>query len=417
MGRIEIIGGKPLEGRIKVSGAKNEALKIIALSVLVQSKFTVSNVPDILDIRKQLEIFKDLGGQFTLSDDTLVLDGTGINKSVLKNGLATKLRASIVFLGPLLARFREVTVPFPGGCAIGRRPIETHLKAFKDLGAKVSCSHENYIITHKEFTTNKVRLEEQSVTATENVLLFLSYFEQEFEISNCAIEPEIMALCQILNDAGAKVSLTGEREIKILGTRELKLENATVISDRIEAFSYLIGFLITGGTGEIVNFPASYMKFPLEKLKQAGAKFTISGNQATILPCQKFKAFKLKTAPYPGFPTDMQSPMSLLAAKAEGTSIINEALFENRLTYIKQLKEMGLRAKILNKHKVEISGPSEITGAKIEALDLRSGITLVLAALSASGKSIIAKGEIIDRGYEDLRGKLTSIGADIKCYD
>ncbi len=412
MGRFEVIGGKKLNGTISVSGAKNEALKIIPLAILIQKKFVVRNVPDIADIRKQLEIFEDLGGKYNFKDNILTLDGTSATKNQLKNGLATKLRASIVYLGPILARYKKVIVPFPGGCAIGQRPIDSHLEAFKALGAKVKCEGERYEITHEEFTSNKIRLFEPSVTATENILLFTANFEETFTIENCAIEPEIMALCEVLKKAGAEIDLAGDRTIVITGSSELSLDEIEIMPDRIEAFSYLVGFLVTGGEGTIKNFPAFAMKEPLQLLKQCGAKFTFSENEVKVESNGTYKPFKIETAPYPGFPTDMQSPMSLIAALADGESIIKETMFENRLAYINELEKMGLKAKVTG-NTASIAGPVKLSGARIVSLDLRSGITLVLASLMAQGKSIINNSEIIDRGYEDLVEKLSLLGAEI----
>lgn len=416
MGRLEIIGKKPLTGEVKISGAKNEALKVIPFSILARDGFVLKNVPDIADIRKQLEIFEDLGGKYDFHDNTLFLDGREVQKTALKNGLATKLRSSIVFLGPLLARFSRVTIPFPGGCAIGQRPIDSHLKAFEDLGAKVECQNESYEISFNGFTNKEITLSEQSVTATENILMFLCGFEEDFIINNCALEPEIIALTEIMKQAGAKIEIQ-DRTFKIKGSKDLALQEAEIISDRIEAFSYLVGFLITGGEGKIINFPAKYMELPLDKLKSIGANFVLDGDNLIVRRSDELKPFEISTAPYPGFPTDMQSPMSLLAAFADGTSIINETMFENRLGYIKELQKMGLKAELVDNHTAKIEGASELNGAEIEALDLRSGITLVLAALAANGKSVIEKGEIIDRGYEKLTEKLTALGASVTQYD
>jgi UDP-N-acetylglucosamine 1-carboxyvinyltransferase len=416
MGRLEIEGLKPLAGDVEVSGAKNEALKVVPFSILTDGEFALKNVPDIADIRKQLEIFEDLGGKYTFKDNLLRLDGTDVTKTVLKNGLATKLRASVVFLGPLLARFSRVTIPFPGGCTIGMRPIDSHLEAFKALGAEVECREEAYHLTFKDFKSKKIKLTEQSVTATENILLFLSNFDDDFVVSNCAIEPEVIGLVDIMNKAGAKITVQ-DREFRIRGSKNLALKEAEIIPDRIEAFSYLVGFIITGGQGKIKNFPAEYMELPLKKLKEAGAKFKLQGSTLIVERSSELKPFTIKTETYPGFPTDMQSPMSLIAAFAYGKSKITESMFENRLGYIKELQKMGLVAGLIDKHNVEISGPSSLVGARIEALDLRSGITLVLAALAADGKSVIDKGEVIDRGYEDLTKKLTGLGAKVKKYD
>lgn len=417
MERLEVTGGYPLTGSVKISGAKNEALKVIALAVLVKNKFTATSVPDIADIRSQLKIFDFLGGESEFSDGELTLDGSDIDKNNLDNDIAKKLRASIVFLGPLLARFSSVTLPFPGGCAIGRRPIDTHLKAFQELGAKIKKTDDSYEISFDRFSSNEVNFSEPSVTATENILMFLAAFDEDFTINNCAVEPEIQALIDILNKAGAKISQTADRSFSVRGNSNLKLDKVAMIPDRIEAFSYLIGFLVTGGSGMIEDFPADQMQIPLEKLRSIGAEFKIEGNKAIVENSSHFRPFSIATAPYPDFPTDMQSPMSLIAILADGTSKINETMFENRLGYIKELKKMGLEAKLLNKHEAEITGPCHLKGAKIDALDLRSGITLVLAALAASGKSVILDGQIIDRGYEKLTEKLKGLGAQIERYD
>ncbi len=413
MERFEVTGRVPLLGEITISGAKNEALKVIPLAVLVKGAFVVSNIPDIADIRTQLEIFKGLGGKYEFSDNVLQLDGTDVNKSNLEGGLATKLRASIVYAGVLLSRFKTVTIPFPGGCAIGRRPIDTHIQAFVDLGAKGVKKDDNYILSFESFKTKSISLAEQSVTATENVLMFLCAFDDEFEVKNCAIEPEVEDLVRIINNAGAKITRK-DRTFTIRGNSQLHLKEEEIIADRIEAFSYLVAFIVTLGSGTINNFPSDYMKRPLEELKKCNAKFKVGQNKLEVLKNDVLKPFQIKTGPYPEFPTDMQSPMSLIAVKAQGMSRINETMFENRLGYISELKKMGLLAKVKNKQTVEITGGNQLEGAKINSLDLRSGITLILASMMASGKSEINNAQIIDRGYEDIVGKLTKIGALIK---
>lgn len=413
MERFEVTGGAPLCGAIKISGAKNEALKVIPLAVLVGSEFEIQNIPDIADIRTQLEIFKGLGGKYKFTDNVLRLDGAGINNSNLAGGLATKLRASIVYAGVLLARFKTVTIPFPGGCAIGRRPIDTHIQAFVDFGAKLTKDGDNYILNFENFQTKSISLIERSVTATENVLMFLSGFNDEFVVKNCAIEPEIEDLVRIINNAGATIK-RNDRTFTIRGNNELRLTQDKIIPDRIEAFSYLVAFIVTGGSGTIDNFPADYMKKPLEVLKKCKAKFKISRDKLEVLKNDQLESFQIKTGPYPGFPTDMQSPMSLIAAKAQGRSQIEETMFENRLGYIKELKKMGLQAEVKDKQTVEIVGGNKLKGADIDSLDLRSGITLILGALMAGGISTINNAQIIDRGYENIILKLTKIGALVK---
>jgi UDP-N-acetylglucosamine 1-carboxyvinyltransferase len=414
MTSFEIIGSKKLSGHVKISGAKNEALKLIPLSLILQEKVKISNVPRIADIFAQLSIIKDLGAKVKFVGNNLTIDTTYVSSSNIKSDAANKLRASIVYLGPLVARFGEVSCPLPGGCLIGARSIDTHKDAFSQLGAEIKETDCSIKIKLSKLKQNHVRLKEQSVSATENMLLFAAAKTEKITIENCAIEPEIMHLIGLLNKAGAKIQKKDERVFEIIGSDKLKISAAEVIPDRIEAGSYTVAILATGGEGKISPFPASALGSFLEVLKDAGANFKIKGDQIQIFKTEVFKPFTIRTAPYPGFPTDLQSPISLIASRANGVSTIEETMFENRLVYLKELQKMGLKVNFLSSQKAEIYGPATLKSHNIHSLDLRSGMTLLIAALMAQGKTIIAQAENIDRGYEDVVGKLRSLGAQIK---
>lgn len=414
MASLEIVGGKKLSGHVKISGAKNEALKLIPLSLILRGPLNLSNVPRIADIFAQLSIIEDLGAKVKFVGNNLTIDATYVSSPNIKSDAAGKLRASIVYLGPLLARFGEVSCPRPGGCLIGARPIDTHKDAFSQLGAEIKEADGLIEIKLPKLKQNYICLKEQSVSATENMLLFAAATEEKITIENCAIEPEIMHLIYVLNKAGAKIVKKNKRIFEITGSKKLKVSTIEVIPDRIEAGSYLIAILATGGEGRISPFPTQYLKSFLNVLQNSGANFEIKGNQIQVFKTQVFKPFKIKTAPYPGFPTDLQSPISLIASCANGTSTIEETMFENRLVYLEELHKMGLKVKFLSPQKAKIYGPAALKSQNIHSLDLRSGMTLLIAALIAQGKTVIAQAENIDRGYEDVVGKLKSLGAQIK---
>jgi UDP-N-acetylglucosamine 1-carboxyvinyltransferase len=417
MAIFEIEGGIPLKGTVSISGAKNEALKLIAFAVSLNGKVICRNVPDISDIKSQLKIFEKLGGTYYFENNILELDSTEIKSFKVDRDIGCKLRASIVFMGPLLARFKYADIPFPGGCVIGARPIDTHLDAFRQLGARIDETDQYVKLSLDKITNNVVNLTEQSVSATENVLLFASSVVEEIVINNCAIEPEIIDLIEKLNSAGASITKLSERSFKVVGSIDLNLSECCVISDRIEAGSYLIAFIATGGEGRINNFPAKQLASFMDIINSLGARTEVDGSDLLVYPSPELKPFEISTAPYPGFATDLQSPMALIASIANGKSTINELMFENRLGYIDELKKMGLNATIQNKHKAIITGPSKLNATEIESLDLRSGMTILIAALMAEGKSRIMKAELIDRGYEKVVEKLSALGARITRHD
>lgn len=414
MARFVIEGPAKLKGKIKVSGTKNEALKLIAFSIMLQKPIVLENTPNILDVTKQLEIFDSMGGLHRLKYHKLYLDSTKLSKTRLASTVARKLRASIVFIGPLLARFGKVTFPLPGGCLIGARPIDTHTDAFKQLGAQVE--EKNLLLTIKleKPLTNKVVLKEQSVTATENVVMYCAGVEQEITIQNCAVEPEIVHLCEIVKKAGAKVEGIGTKKIKIRGSKNLKINRVKILSDRIEAATFVIALLATKSEGVVYPYPKENLVPFNELLRKTGANVSFKGEKAYVGKFKPLKPFKITTAVHPGFPTDLQSPTSLLALIANGISEINETMYENRLIYLNLLEKMGMKVRLLDNHHATITGPGQLKATKITSLDLRSGITMIIAGLMAEGKTIVENGQIIDRGYEHIEQKLTKLGANIK---
>lgn len=414
MARMLIEGKTPLRGKIKVSGAKNEALKLIPFSIILDSPVKISNVPRITDVQTELKILESIGAKYKFEDGVLRIDSTSIKTAEIKTKLAKKLRASIVLAGPLLARFGKVFCPYPGGCLIGARPLDTHVDAFKQLGAMVRENKDHLFISLAKPGSFKVVLKERSVSATENIALYCAATEGVFEISNCAEEPEIVELMKVLKRAGAKIEGIGTPNLKITGNKLLHLDEVSVMSDRIEAATFIIALIATGGEGSVSPVRRDGLELFFKTLEDCGANVTIEGNSAIVKASPDLKPFKIKTGPQPEFPTDLQSPMSLVAGCANGVSTINETMFENRLMYLDELKKMGLKAEIISSHEAKIQGPSSFKATEIRSLDLRSGITMLIAAIMADGKTIIENSELIDRGYERVDEKFRHLGAKIK---
>lgn len=413
MARFVINGGKPLGGRFFVSGAKNEALKLAAFSILFENKILIRNTPRIDDVFSILKIIEELGGKYDFNGNDLSIDSRNI-KSYKISRLSKKLRASIVLLGPILAKFGQVECPYPGGCVIGARSIETHLDAFRQLGANIVEAPDKIAIVLKKPLSKKVTLLEKSVTATENIIIYACGIDSPIEISNCAIEPEIMHLLKTAENSGVKVKKISERCFEITGSRRLDAKTFDVIPDRIEAGTFAIALIATGGEGVVAPYPARDLGAFTKVLKSCNAKIEIDGDTLKVYKSKSLKPFKIKTAPYPGFPTDLQSPMALIAAVANGISEINETMFENRLSYLNELKKIGLRVTFFGNQKAKVEGPATFKPTRIKSLDLRSGITLLIAALMTAGQTTIENAELIDRGYENVEKKFEKVGANIK---
>jgi len=416
MAKLIIEGGTPLNGELVVGGAKNEVLKLIPLGIILDGSLRVNNAPRINDVFTQLEIFKSLGGRVSFEGQTIDLDASSINSFEVDKALLERLRASIVFAGALLARFGQTTISCPGGCVIGARSIDTHLDAFRQAGVNIKTENDTHILIASSPAQKRleIHLKEKSVTATENLILYLAKGKLEATVSNIAIEPEVMDLIDVINRAGGKIEMSGENQIEIEGRENLSLDSVEALPDRIEAGSLAIAITATGGEGSVYPYPAKHLETFTKVLQDCNINISVQDDRATISKSSDIKPFQIETAPYPGFPTDLQSPMSLIAAIATGKSTIDEKMFDNRLGYINELKAMGLNAEIIGTNRVEIDGPTQFTARDIESLDLRSGITVLIAAMMADGESVLNKAEIVDRGYENIEVKLNKAGARIK---
>lgn len=413
MTNLIISGGNALSGDVRIGGSKNEVLKLIAASVCVKSRVVLTNVPRISDVDVMLEILGNLGAKYELSENTLSIDCRDLTNATLDDSLAGKLRASIVLVGPFLARFGKIKICYPGGDLIGSRPIDTHLDAFRDLGATTTEENSFVELEFKILKSNRVKLKERSVTATENILLFASALDETIEIENCAIEPEILHLCDFLRSCGANITLL-DRKFIIKGTGNMVSDGFRAMPDRIEAGTYITAILATGGSGRLLGVDPSSMRVILDLFKSIGAKIAEDKDIITVEKIADLKPFHISTGVYPEFPSDMQAPLSVLAAKINRTSTIEENLYKNRFNHLKEMGKLGLKYKIIDENHAEIYGPCDLTGAEIDVTDLRAGATAVLAGLIASGETTVKGIEIIERGYEKIEDKLSELGAIIK---
>lgn len=418
MSRFIITEGKPLKGKVRISGAKNSVLPIIAASLLAEGRSVIDEIPYLNDVRIMCELIESLGAKVELSDDRLRL---GINCGTLSNAtapyeLVNKLRASFLVMGPLLARTGATRISLPGGCAIGSRPVDLHLKGFTAMGATITQGH-GYIEarTRGRLQGAKIYLDFPSVGATENIMMAGALAEGQTIIENAAIEPEVVDLATYLTSMGADIKGAGTDTIKINGVRSLTAANHAIIPDRIEAGTFMVAAAVTGGDVMIENVVPDHLKPVSAKLKEAGIE--ISEELTSIhVKAGELKAVDIKTHPYPGFPTDMQSQMTSLLSRACGTSMVIETIFENRFMHISELKRMGANIKVEGRSAI-IEGCERLTGAQVKATDLRAGAALVIAGLAAEGRTEITDIEHIERGYMNMEDKLASLGANIKKED
>jgi UDP-N-acetylglucosamine 1-carboxyvinyltransferase len=414
MQKLEVFGAKKLKGQIKISGSKNASLPILAASLLSNDKTTLKNLPQVRDIETMLSLLESLGAKIKINKDKITIDNSKQKKEFASYNLVKTMRAGILVLGPLLAKFGSAKVSLPGGCAIGTRPIDVHLKALSKLGVKYKID-QGYVIANapKGLKGNNIRFSKISVGATENLIIAASLARGTTKLSNCAIEPEIKDLVNFLNKMGCKIKWTSSRTIKIIGVKKIKKINYSVMFDRIEAGTYLIAAAITKGNLLIKNIIPKIIKTEIDILKKIGSKIVIKKKQVHIIGGKKIRNIKIKTAPYPGFPTDLQAQIMVLLCKANKNSIIEENIFENRFMHVAELNRMG--AKILtNGNKAIVEGNINFAPAELMATDLRASVSLILAALTAKGKSIINRIYHLDRGYENIEKKLRKVGARIK---
>lgn len=414
MSKFVIDGGKPLNGEIKVSGSKNAALPILAATLLGKGDFLISNVPRIKDVTIMLKILEFLGAKVKRSADTVLINTDKVNRYDPPEELVSQMRASILLVGPLLARFGKAEVVAPGGCNIGSRRVDTHLRGFKALGVKISVGKNKLILNaNGGLKSGRIILEEMSVTATENILMAAVLASGKTEIRLCAMEPHVVDLENFLVKMGAKIKGVGSHSLHIEGKKSLKATKHKVISDMIEAGTYITAGAVTGGELKVVNCDPGQLDYFLAKLTQAGVKFEIGKNFIKVLPSKNINPVYIKTDCYPGFATDFQAIFAVLLTKAQGKSILFETMFEGRFNYVQELQKMGAKIEMIDPHKVKVTGPTKLKGSDLISFDLRAGATMILAALAAEGKSVISDIELIDRGYEKIETKLRKIGADI----
>ena len=415
MKKFVIQGGGPLKGTIRVKGAKNSALKILAACLLSDKKWTVSNVPQIEDVFRQLELLKGLGIEVkNRTKGVYQLRANNIQTTSLEPSIAQKSKGSIVMAGPLLARCGEVSFPHPGGCVIGQRPRDIFVDGFKAFGAQVKENRKGYHLKTKQLKGTKFVFPLVSVTATETMILTAVLAKGKTTLINAACEPEIPLLAQFLNKCGAKIKGAGTPFIEIEGVDSLTGGKYRVVPDRIEAGGFVILGLATNSSIEITDLDPEHLDVLWYILEKTGADLKINKRSVIVKPGSKLKAVNIKTHEYPGFVTDLQAPFTVLMTQAKGTALIQETIFDGRLFYTDMLNQMGAKITMCDPHRVIVQGPTKLYGRSLLSPDLRAGIALVIAALIAQGESVIENVYQIDRGYEKIEERLQKLGADIK---
>ena len=413
MKRIIIEGNKPLSGKIKIGGAKNSVVALIPAAIMAKGTVHITNVPNISDKDALIEILKLLNVKVETKKDIIDIDASCMTNTVIPEALSNKLRASYYFMGSLLARYKHVEMYFPGGCNIGSRPIDLHLKGFEALGATITKEDTKYIIDAKKLTGANIFLDFASVGATINIMIAATMAEGTTTISNAAREAEIVNIADLLNNMGAKISGAGTEEITIEGVKELHGAEIKVIPDRIEAGTYIIMGALLGDNLEIDGMIPEHNIVLLNKLQEMGVNFKLNNHKMILNKSKNLKPTNVRTVVYPGFPTDLGQPMSVLLTQANGISIFEETIWENRMGHVKYLNQMGANIEAERQH-AKITGPTKLHGEVITATDLRAGAALVTAGLLAEGTTIINDAEHILRGYERIIKKLSHVGANIK---
>lgn len=417
-----LAGAKTLIGELSVGGAKNEALKVLAASVLFKDGFSLDNVPEIADVRQMISLLSQIGVETDhIDNNKYAFKISNELKSELPSDISKKLRASIVVTGPLLARLGEVIFPYPGGCVIGKRPIDIFLSSFKKMGAEITEEGETFRIKAKggKLKGAEIFFKNQSVTATETLMMAGVLAEGKTILKNCALEPEIISLGEWLNECGAKISGLGTSTIIIEGGSLLNGGGKThqTLPDRIEAGSFLILGVLAASSLTINKCVPGHLDSLISLLQEAGVEIETGKDWIKVTNKdvnKKFLAVDVKTHEYPGFPTDLQAPFAIFLTQTAGQSYLFETIFEGRLNYFEALTRMGAKAKVLDSHRAIIDGPTPLEGREIESPDLRAGLAYVLAAIIASGQSVVHNVEYIDRGYEEIEKRLAKLGLEIK---
>ncbi len=416
MDKIIIEGGKKLSGQVDISGAKNAVLPILAATLLTDEVSVIKNVPRVVDVYTMIKIIDSLGAETKQEDNKIEVKPASLREFTAPYSLVSTMRASICVLGPLLAKLGKVKVSMPGGCVIGPRPIDLHLKGLKALGAKITIDHGYIEACASTLKGTEVYLGGafgSSVLATANVMMAATLAEGTTIIENAACEPEIVDLAEFLIKMGAKIEGHSSPVIKIEGVRRLHGAEHEVIPDRIEAGTYMIAAAMTGSRLTLNNVKTSHLGVVIDKLKEAGVRFSKSDNMIEVLPSNHLRPIDVTTLPYPGFPTDLQAQMMALMSVTDGISIIIEKVYPRRFMHVSELNRMGAEIHLEGPHAI-VKGVKNLSGAPVMASDLRASAALVLAGLIAEGKTEISRIYHLDRGYENLEGKLSKIGASIR---
>jgi UDP-N-acetylglucosamine 1-carboxyvinyltransferase len=417
MDKFVIRGGNPLLGTVRVSGAKNAALPAMAAALLTEEPVILENIPQVRDIETERKLLAAMGAEVELgygrAQHRTTICCRNLAKAEASYELVKTMRASTLVLGPLVARMKEARVSLPGGCAIGARPIDLHIKGLEKLGAQITQAHGYIEARAKRLKGARVVFEKITVTGTEDLLMAATLAEGETVLENCAREPEVADLAALLNKMGARIEGAGTHMIRVQGVEKLHGARHRIIPDRIEAGTFLVAGALTGGDLNVAGCEPAHLTAIMQKLEEAGAKIRASGDAVRVMGEGRFRAADVNTEEYPGFPTDMQAQFMALATQADGTSVITENIFENRFMHALELVRMGANIKIEGRRAV-VRGKTPLSGAAVLASDLRASASLVLAALVADGETIIDRVYHIDRGYERIEEKLRSVGAQVK---
>ncbi len=412
MDKIVIAGGKPLKGEVMISGAKNAALPILAATLLAPGQHTLTNVPNLADIRTAKKLLGNMGVQFTAQGDALQVDSTDLVSWEAPYDLVKTMRAAVLVLGPLVARLGKARVSLPGGCAIGARPINLHLKGLEEMGVKVNLEHGYVQATVKRLEGAEIILDFPTVTGTENLLMAATLARGRTVIKNAAQEPEVSDLAKFLQSMGAKITGIGTDVLIIDGVKSLQATSYRIMPDRIEAGTYLAAASITRGDVIIRGAPVDHMTAVIDKFLEAGVRLKVSQDTIHVRPGGALNGVDIKTMPYPGFPTDMQAQFMATMTLAKGVSVITETIFEKRFMHVSELRRLGADI-VVSGNQAVVRGTKTLQGAPVMATDLRASASLVLAGLGAQGQTEVHRVYHLDRGYERLEQKLSALGAHI----
>lgn len=412
MEKLMIAGGYPLKGTVRISGAKNSAVALIPATILAESPVTIEGLPDISDVQILKDLLEEIGGTVEFSENDMTVDPSSMISMPLPNGKVKKLRASYYLMGAMLGRFKKAVIGLPGGCHLGPRPIDQHIKGFEALGARVTNEQGAIYLRADELRGARIYLDVVSVGATINIMLAAVRAKGRTIIENAAKEPEIIDVATLLTNMGAKIKGAGTDVIRIDGVDHLHGCQHTIIPDRIEAGTYMIVGAAAGEGVLIDNVIPHHLESLIAKLREMGVQIETNDDQVFVGPAEKMKAVDIKTLVYPGFPTDLQQPLTSLLTRAEGTSMVTDTIYSARFKHIDELRRMNANIKVEGRSAI-INGPVQLQGAKVKASDLRAGAALVIAGLMAEGVTEVTGLEHIDRGYSHLVEKLNGLGATI----